>query len=29
MMPGRTIKLESFPMNKNGKIDRHALEEMK
>ena len=29
MMPGKTVKLESFPMNKNGKIDRHALEEMK
>ncbi len=29
MIPGKTIRLESFPMNKNGKIDRHALEEMK
>ncbi len=29
MMPGKTVKLDGFPMNKNGKIDRHALEEMK
>ena len=26
MIPGKTIKLNSFPMNKNGKIDRKALE---
>ncbi len=29
MAPQKTIKLDAFPMNKNGKIDRHALEEMK
>ncbi len=27
MIPGKTIKLEAFPMNKNGKIDRNALKE--
>ncbi|MBO4415559.1 MAG: amino acid adenylation domain-containing protein [Lachnospiraceae bacterium] len=25
MIPGKTIQLESFPINKNGKIDRNAL----
>ena len=29
MIPGRTVKLDEFPMNKNGKIDRGALKEMK
>lgn len=29
MIPGRTVKLDEFPMNKNGKIDRVALKEMK
>ncbi len=28
MVPGRTEKLDSFPVNKNGKIDRKALETM-
>lgn len=26
MVPNKTIRLESMPLNKNGKIDRHALE---
>lgn len=29
MMPGKTVVLEEFPMNKNGKIDRTALASMK
>ena len=29
MLPAKTIKLEDFPLNKNGKIDRRALETMK
>ncbi len=29
MIPGKTIQLEEFPVNKNGKIDRKALETMK
>ncbi|MCR5672724.1 MAG: amino acid adenylation domain-containing protein [Lachnospiraceae bacterium] len=28
MMPGRTVKLESFALNKNGKIDRNILRDM-
>ena len=28
MIPGRTVKLEEMPMNKNGKIDRSKLAEM-
>ncbi len=27
MIPGKTIRLSAFPMNKNGKIDRNALKE--
>ena len=27
MMPGKTVKLDEMPMNKNGKIDRHKLSE--
>ena len=27
MLPNKTIQLEQFPMNKNGKVDRKALEE--
>ena len=26
MVPNKTIRLEEMPLNKNGKIDRHALE---
>ena len=26
MVPNKTIQLEEMPLNKNGKIDRHALE---
>ena len=26
MIPGKTVKLENFPINKNGKIDRVALQ---
>ena len=29
MLPSKTIKLDDFPLNKNGKIDRKALEEIK
>ncbi len=29
MIPGRTVKLDEFPINKNGKIDRGRLKEMK
>ena len=29
MLPSKTIRLTEFPMNKNGKIDRKALEEIK
>ncbi len=25
MVPGKTVRIEEFPMNKNGKIDRNAL----
>ncbi len=28
MMPGKTVVLDNFPMNKNGKIDRKALMEL-
>ncbi|MCR5686427.1 MAG: amino acid adenylation domain-containing protein [Lachnospiraceae bacterium] len=28
MIPGRTIQLDDFPVNKNGKIDRSKLQEM-
>ena len=28
MMPNKTIRLEVMPLNKNGKIDRHALEKI-
>ncbi len=28
MFPNKTISLEQFPMNKNGKVDRKALEEL-
>ncbi len=28
MVPGRTVHIEEFPINKNGKIDRNALAEM-
>lgn len=28
MIPGKTIKLEEFPINKNGKIDRNALQKL-
>lgn len=28
MVPGKSVKLDDFPMNKNGKIDRSALSEM-
>jgi non-ribosomal peptide synthetase component F len=28
MIPGRTVKLDEMPMNKNGKIDRHRLSEV-
>ncbi|MCR5775206.1 MAG: amino acid adenylation domain-containing protein [Lachnospiraceae bacterium] len=28
MVPGRTVQVESMPMNKNGKIDRKALAEL-
>ena len=28
MMPGKTVKLDEMPMNKNGKIDRHRLSEI-
>ncbi|MDO5573202.1 MAG: amino acid adenylation domain-containing protein [bacterium] len=28
MLPNKTIRLEQFPMNKNGKVDRKALEEL-
>ena len=28
MIPGKTVKLEEMPMNKNGKIDRHRLSEI-
>lgn len=29
MIPGKTVRLDEFPMNKNGKIDRAALKEIK
>ena len=29
MIPQKTVRLEEFPMNKNGKIDRTKLKEMK
>ena len=28
MLPNKTIQLDQFPMNKNGKVDRKALEEL-
>ncbi|MCR5486913.1 MAG: amino acid adenylation domain-containing protein [Lachnospiraceae bacterium] len=28
MLPGKTVRLEEFPLNKNGKIDRNALSAM-
>ncbi len=28
MIPGKTVKLDEMPMNKNGKIDRHRLSEI-
>ena len=28
MIPGRTVKLDEMPMNKNGKIDRQRLSEI-
>ena len=28
MVPNKTIRLEEMPLNKNGKIDRHALESL-
>ena len=29
MLPNKTIQVDQFPMNKNGKVDRKALEELK
>ena len=28
MIPGKTVRLDEMPMNKNGKIDRHRLSEL-
>ena len=28
MLPNKVIALEEMPLNKNGKIDRHALEDI-
>ncbi len=28
MIPGKTVKLDEMPLNKNGKIDRHRLSEL-
>ena len=28
MVPNKTLQLEDMPLNKNGKIDRHALEDI-
>lgn len=28
MVPNKTLQLADMPLNKNGKIDRHALEDI-